>query len=304
MGKSREHWYERVETKKVTKDWIKLNCKLTEREKELLPIIYERKLVRRDHLEIISPTYRKLGKNRTSLLNRAIKKLFKAMIFDKVHERQEIGKGCNPSTVSIDRAGSLILGVPHKKRIIHRSTSLKGKEYISRSLPANFRHINGVNQLEVDTILFCEENNYEIVEWKLEQPKSFQFNDEKIVLIPDVLVVLKVNGHNLAFFIEYDTGSEGLREPEPKIIKDKILKYKRYKSSQIWMAEEWQKHFSQSIFPFLLFVSEQEDKRRVDFFNRISKEYKVKGLGMYSENYSSVLDKLIGTLNKNTPHTR
>lgn len=296
MGRVREGWYEREEIQKVTLDWIKINCKLTNREKELLQIVYDRKLVRRDHLEIISPSFRKLGNNRTVLLNRSIKKMYKKMIFDKVHEQQELGKGSNPAILALDKAGSLILGKPHKRRIIHKRTTMKGQYYVRRNLPSSFKHINGINQVEVETISFCEQCGYEISMWQLEQPKVFSYNEERIALIPDVLVILKIGEKYLAVFIEYDTGSEGLREKEPRIIREKIVKYKRYKSSSLWKDEEWQKYFSQHMFPLLLFVT--EDEKRIEFVNRLTKEMGVKGLALYHENYVSVLKKLIEVVNK------
>ncbi|WP_144510014.1 replication-relaxation family protein [Bacillus sp. FJAT-22090] len=291
MERNREHWYERTEVKKITADWVKLNCKLTEREQELLQLVYDRKLVRRDHLETISPSYRKLGVSKTRLLNRAIKKLYKNMVLDKAHEKQDIGKGNNPCIVAIDRAGSLMLGVTHKRRIIHKASKHKGKEYISRYLPSNVQHINGVNQIEVETIIFCEENEYEILEWQLEQSRVFNYNDEKIILIPDVLMILDIKGKRLAVFIEYDTGSEGLREKKPKIVKEKLIKYKRYRSSNLWENEEWQKHFEAKVFPLLLFVT--SDYKRVEYWNKTSKELGVKSVAMYIDKYVDVLSKLV-----------
>lgn len=298
MGGTREGWYEREELKKVTMDWVKENCKLTEREKELLPIIYERKLVRRDHLEIISPDYRNLN-NRTALINRAIKKLFKQLVLDKIHEKQEMGKGNNPAIVSIDKAGSLILDKPFKRRIIHNRSSHKGKEFIIRRLPVNFKHINGINSIEVETLLLCDEYGYELLLWELEQPKYFKYNNEEILLIPDVIMVIRINELHLVCYIEYDTGSEGLREKEPKVIEDKIIKYKRYKSSLLWEEEEWQQYFNVKTYPIILFVT--EDMKRINFVNRKSKELGVQMLALYVDNYVNVLNKLIGMINKNSP---
>src|SRR5690606_39064057 len=104
-----------------------------------------------------------------------------------------------------------------------------GDEFIVRRLPLNVRHINGVNEIEVKTILFCEENNYDIILWEIEQAKRFMHNDTEMYFIPDVVMLLKVNELYFPCFIEYDTGSEGLREKEPKVIEEKLIKYKRYK---------------------------------------------------------------------------
>jgi hypothetical protein len=256
-----------------------------------LQLIYDRKLIRRDHLEIISESYRHTGANRTRLLNKSLKKMYQSMCIDKIHEKQEIGKGNNPSIVGVDKGGSILLGVAHKKRIAHKKTIFKGNEYIVRSLPINFRHINGVNQIEIDTILFCDKYDFKILMWDLEKPKSFMYNQERITLIPDITMILSVKGEPFVAFIEFDTGSEGLRQKEPAVIRDKIIKYKMYKKTNLWMREEWQKQFTNPVFPLLMFVT--EDDKRVCFFNRKSKELGVKALGMYSENYTKVIERII-----------
>ncbi len=292
MGRIRKSWYERKEVQKVTLDWVKTNCKLSEREFDLLKIIYERKLVRRDHLEIISNAYRKLGANRTILLNKSIRKMFRNMCLDKVHEPQAIGRGNTPCIVSVDKGGSLLLNVPHRKRITHTTYTVNNKDYIYRHLPANFRHINGVNALEVETILFCEENNYNIVNWTHEQRNkvSFMYGEERVIIIPDVLMILEINGKKIAAFIEYDTGSESLRYKEPPIIKDKIIKYKRYRSSTLWQEADWQRHFDKPVFPMIMLVT--EDEKRINFFNRKIKEVGLRGVGVYYESYTNVLKKM------------
>lgn len=293
---TRKRWYEREEIKRATKDWVDLNCKLTVREEELLQLIYDRKLVRRDYLEIISPSYRTLGKNRSLILNRAINKLFKLNIIDKVHESMDIGKGNSPAIIAIDKCGSIILGVTHRKRIIHKYSEHGGKLYLKRELPINHRHINCVNKLEVETILLCEKHGYEILEWQLEKANSFTYMNEANILIPDVLLVIRAHDEKLPIYIEYDTGTEGIREKEPRAIKDKILKYKRFKLSNIWVNQEWQIHFDSPVFPLVLFVT--EDEKRIDFFKRKSNEHSVKSLSIYHDKYSNVLKELIRMMTK------
>lgn len=284
MEQTRESWYERKEIQKVTLDWVKINCKLTDRENELLQLIYDRKLIRRDHLEIISESYRNAGVNRTTLLNRAIKKMYKKMCVDKVHESQEIGKGSTPSIVAIDKAGSMILGVAHKKRILHKKTLHKGKWYISRSLPANYRHINGVNQIEVDTILLCEELEIPIVRWEHERGREFHYMGEKILVIPDIFIELEVNKKRLLIYIEFDTGTENHRyKTNFPIIHEKIIKYKKYRASKLWESEL-------PFFPIILLVT--EDDKRIQYFNNKCKEAGLKGFGVYHKNYSDFIKHL------------
>lgn len=256
----------------------------------MLQLIYDRKLVRRDSLEIISKSYRNAGNNRTILLNRAIKKLYRHRILDKVHEVQKIGRGNTPSIVAIDKGGSMLLGVPHKPRITQKKSIIKGIPYITRILPSNFRHIHGVNQTEVKTILFCEETGNSILMWKHEVATNFFYNGENILFIPDVLYILEINGKTFPIFLEFDTGSEGIRQKEPKVILDKIVKYRKYKSSKLWLDEDWQNLLHKPLFPLLLFVT--EDHRRIPFFNKKSKENGVWAYGVYHDNYYEFMKKI------------
>lgn len=288
MGRIKEGWYTREETQRVNLDWVRANCRLTSREIELIQIVHDRKLVRRDHLEIISESYRKTGDNRTILLNRAIKKMYHQMIFDKIHEAQKIGKGNSPSIVAVDRGGSLLLGVTHKKRISHSKTTSKGIDYIVRSLPINYKHIFGVNRTEVDTILFCESSGSKMVRWEHEVATEFTFNGEKILFIPDVFVELKLKDKQFLGFIEYDTGSENLRsKTDFPIIHSKLVNYKRFRSSNIWVNDY-------KYFPMILLVT--EDSKRISYFNNKCEELGLQGIGVYYENYPRFLLQLLNTV--------
>ncbi|MFQ3543621.1 replication-relaxation family protein [Halobacillus rhizosphaerae] len=285
MGRTKKGWFERNEIQRVTLDWVKQNCKFTNREMELLQIIYDRKLVRRDHLEIISESYRKAGKNRTVLLNRAIKKMYTKMCLDKIHEAQELGRGNTPCLVALDKGGSLLLGVPHKRRISHKVRHSKGGEdYVYRSLPINFRHINGVNKTEVETILFCDSLNYQLVQWVHEMKIVFHYAGEKITLIPDILMELDIKGKKFLAFIEYDTGSENYRySSQFPVIRDKIIKYKK-----CMLSDTLKKDYN--YFPMLLLVT--EDGKRINYFNEKCQEMGIKGFGVFHENYQDFLRHL------------
>lgn len=292
MGKHKKGWYEREEEQKVTLDSLKTKVSLTPREFELLNIIKERKLVSRNHLEIISESYRYIGKGRTSALNKSITKMFRAKILDRMHYAQELGKGNKPCVVSLDNGGSILLGLPHKQRIIQKKSKLNNQIIVNRSLPANFRHIEGVNKLESETILFCEDNGYKLVLWSHEQnnTKKFFYGQDKITLIPDVFLCIDFNNQFFYAFLEFDTGSESLRYKEPPVVRDKIDKYRKYKVSNLWLEEDWYKSMVSPHFPILLFVT--EDDKRIEFFNEKSKEMGVKGIGIYHENFIDVLKKI------------
>lgn len=276
-------WYERNEIKRINKDWVSTNVRLTEREEELLDIINKRKLVRRDMLEVISSSYRFLGANRTRIMNRSINKMFNSMVIDKVHEPQHFMKGNKPAVVALDKAGSVILGIPHKQRIKHHKSVVEGVEYIQRQLPSNYKHINGVNQLEVETILFCEESDNELIEWVLEKPIELFYGNEKIVLIPDVQMEIKLSGRVLNAFLEYDTSTENIRYKESPIIRDKIIKYKKYKLSNLWKE-------SLNSYPLLILVT--EDSKRIDFFNSKCEENGIAGIGVHVDNYRKFLEHI------------
>jgi hypothetical protein len=283
LGKSRRGWYEREEAKKVTLDWVRVNCKPTDREMELLEAVHYRKLVTRNHLEIILPSFRYVS-SRTRMINRAINKLFHSMCLDKAHEKQEMMKGNAPCTVALDKGGSILLGVPHKQRITHQRINIKGTEYLFRKLPSNYRHINGVNQTEVDTILFCEDNESEIIQWVLERPLDFHYNQEKIVLIPDVFLEMTMKEKPLFAYVEYDTGSENARFKDNfPIINNKLRNYRKYKSSKLW--EDYAQYF-----PIIFLVT--EDRNRIDYFKEKCREYGLQGYGIYYESYVKFLGYL------------
>jgi hypothetical protein len=283
MGKSRRGWWERKEEAKVSKDWVRTNCRVTDREMELLEAVHKRKLVKRDHLEIILPSYRYLD-SKTRLVNRAITKLFRSMCIDKAHEKQEIGQGNSPCIVALDRGGSILLEVPHKKRITHERINISGNEYIFRHLPANYKHINLVNQLEVDTILFAEDKDVNILKWELEYPIKLYNNGENISFIPDVFLELNIKDNPFLAFLEADTGSENLRyKTNFPIINEKLRKYKKYKMSSLWKD-----HLP--YFPTLLFVT--EDTKRIQYFKTKCREYGLDGYAIYHKNFTAFLEHL------------
>jgi hypothetical protein len=284
MGRSRKGWYERKEIQKVTLDWVKMNCRLTEREKLLLQLINDRKLVRRDHLEIIAEPYRHAGKSRERILNKSINKLFNSMCLDKVHEEQDLGRGNLPAIVALDKGGSIFLNIPHKRRISQERKIINNETYIFRSLPVYYRHVNGINQMEVDTILFCEDNNYQILEWKHEHPLNFHYGSERIGLVPDIYMSIKIGKKKLFAFIEYDTGSENHRyKSEFPVLRDKIVKYKKYYGTDLW------KEYA-TYYPVIIFVT--EDPKRIPYINTKCKEMKLRGVGAEPDTYTNVLERL------------
>jgi hypothetical protein len=208
------------------------------------------------------------------------------MVVDKCHLKQEFGKGNKSCIISLDRGGSVLLNIPHIQRIIRTKKIIHGEDYIFRSLPSNFRHINGVNQLEVETILLLEQTNGEIKQWIHEKIITFYYGQEKMVMKPDVIGELNFNKNKdkpFYFFIEFDTGSESIRYKEPPVIRDKIIKYRKYRASKLWEK-------TYPYFPYLLFVT--EDEKRIPFFNKKCKENGLSGRAIYYKNYTKFLTHL------------
>lgn len=290
---NRTGWYEREEINKITEDWVKLNCKnVTKREKELLKILNRRKLIRRDHLEIIHPSYRNAGKQRTNILNRSIRKLFDKMCIDKVHEEKELMKGNTPAIISLDKAGAFLIGTKFRRRIRHNKRMVGNQTYVFRKLPANYLHVHGVNELEVKTIQLCENNDFDLIRWDLEQENAQKMHfEENYTLIPDIFTIIKSKNKLLLAFIEYDTGTEddGRKDKFPTI-RSKLKKYKLYSNSGLWKKRDWAMKINTE-FPILLFVT--EDKKRINYINEKGNSMGLRVIAMHSSEYVEKMGNLL-----------
>lgn len=297
--KKRKGWYDRTEQPRVTADWVKLNCRsITDREMEILRIVHKRKYVRRDHLEWIHPDFRVIENqgSRVTVLNRSITKLFEKMCLDKVHEQTGYKEGNKPCIIALDKAGAILLKTPFYRRIKQRKTFKDGQLHVhSREVPIQFLHVNGINQLEVDTIKFCIENNWKLVRWDIENTRKFSSGAEKIRLTPDVFAIFGFGNKPIISFLEYDTGTEdkGNSKKFP-MIDDKLNKYKKFLQSGQWMKEGWYKRLKGAGFPLLIFVT--EDKKRVEFVEKRGKELGLQLEVVLSQDYNSLLNKLKANL--------
>lgn len=206
------------------------------------------------------------------------------MCLDKVHEKQELGKGNAPAILALERGGSILLDIPHRRRIPQQKMLVNGEVKIRRHVPSTYRHANGVNQVEVDTILFCEENGYELEFWEHEKHASFTYNNEEILVIPDVFYRLKINNKSIDFFLEFDCATEDrLSRRKLPVIYNKIMNYKKYKYSNLWTNHSIS-------FPIILLVT--HDSRRIPYFNVKCKENGIQGFGVFHENYTGFMKKI------------
>jgi hypothetical protein len=295
---ARKGWYEREEVPTINHDWVSMHCKnITNREMKLLRIINDRRLVRRDHLEIIHEDFRNAGDRRTSILNRSIKKLFEKMCIDKVHEEAEYRNGNKPAVLSLDRAGAILLGLDKrfKRRIQHNDVRIiDTKKFIFRELPNNFPHVHGINELEVKTILLGDELGFDIVRWDLEEKntKMYMYN-QRYILKPDIFTILRVNKKPFMAFIEYDTGKEDNRNKDKfPVIREKLEKYHYYKLCGSWKRESWAEILP--FFPILLFVT--EDKKRIPYINDKGQKMGLKVKAIHSSEYQETLKDLVKAL--------
>lgn len=303
MGRLRKGWYERQEVSRINLDWVKMNCKnITTREMKLLEIVEKRKLIRRDHLELLHPDYRK-NKYSTNVLNRSLSKLFESHCIDKIHEQQELMKGNTPAIISLDRAGAILLNEqriinndevkPFKLRIKHYEKKIHGEIMTFRTLPTNFPHIHAVNELEIETRKLCGLYGCNRLFWYLEEEnlKKFKFNGEWVILKPDVFVIIIHNDKPILFFIEYDTGSEDFRyKTNFPTLKKKLEKYYHYKLTGIWTKEKWAKIIDTD-FPLLLFVT--EDKKRIKYLRDKGVEFRLDIEVLLKNDYNKLLSYII-----------
>lgn len=290
---SKRGWYSREEVNRISQDWISMNCKnITNREKELLRIVWERKMVRRDHLEVIHPLYRNVGDRRTSVLNRSITKLFRKMCLDKAHEEAEFMKGNTPAVVAIDKAGAFLLGKKFRRRIKQNKRLINGETFVFRSLPTNYRHIHGVNELEVKTIELCQNKGFSLIRWDLEQENAQKLSfSEKFTIIPDIFTIIKADNKPFLAFIEYDTGSEDNRYKDKfPTLREKLEKYQQYMRSGVWKKQWWATKIKTG-FPILLFVT--EDERRIDYINKKGKSLGIRVVAMHTNEYTEKMGSLI-----------
>lgn len=291
MTVMRKKWYERIEHARISEDWVRLHCKnVTDREKKLLEIIYERKLVRRDHLEILHPGYRDIPR-RTNVINRSIKKLYELMCLDKVHEQSEYMKGNLPAVLAIDKAGALLIGKPFKRRIKQVKKTVGQEQIVIRELPSNYPHIHGINKLEVIITEWALKHGFRF-RWFLENEneKQFIFNGERVILIPDVFTIINAKGKIALFYIEYDTGKEDNRNKTTfPTIYEKLQKYYWYKLTGIWKKEWWAVKIKTD-FPMILFVT--EDKGRIEYVKEKAKNFGLNLDAILESEFEFKLDRL------------
>lgn len=270
---------------------------------ELLHIIQRRKLVRRDHLEIISPEYRYL-KDRTRTLNKSLSKLFQRMCIDKYHEEMEYMAGDSPAIIALDRAGTILLSrylnkdLRHSKKIDHIKKIYGNKTYYIRKLAVPFAHIHGVNQLEFETINLCEEIGANLLVWNLEYENYRKYGaDQEAGIKPDVFMIIRVDNKPFVAYIEYDNGTEDKHQTKSiPYLTDKLKKYRMYMLSKEWGRENWFDLYPH--FPPIIFVV--QTKQRVGVLEEKAKELKLNLIAITKDNYQHMLREGLDALLSNS----
>lgn len=268
--------YERPEVKQITKQWVRENCKnITERDRGLLKLLHEnkRKLLRRDQIEILYPTFAS-----TDRLNKRIRTLFHMHIIDKVYPPVGIGEGTSKQHICLDRAGAILLGLEKYNKPI--TTDLAG----NRSLPLGWEHKVMLNDYECAIVSSMRNLGGKILLYEVEE--IHPFNDTK--LIPDILCVLSCGGKGYIFFIEVDMGTEDI-----PYVKAKLESYKDYYISRAWVNKPWAKMFKTPTFPRVLFITENNRSKRVESLREYAAESSIRFVFGYHAEFTDILEGII-----------
>ena len=266
--------YERPEVKQITKQWVRENCHgVTERDMGLLKLLADRKLLRRDQLEILYPEFPS-----TDFLNKRLGILYKKHLIDKIYPTVGLGKGSSKQHICLDRAGLILLDIEKFNKPI------KTDKDNNKSLPLGWEHGVMINDYECRLRQFFGASQSTILKYEVENP--LPYNETK--LIPDIFFLVKHEGKGYLFFIEVDLGTEDI-----PYVKRKIDSYVDYYTSRFWLKESWAKVFKTPTFPRVLFLTEDNRPRRVDTLTEYSKDMSVRFFIGDHEGFTDMLKGII-----------
>jgi len=265
--------YNRPEVKQVTKQWVKENCKnVTERDLELLKVIHQHRILRRDQIQRLYPRFPS-----TDFLNKRLKMLYDKHIIDRVYPPVGIGKGSSKQHVCLDRAGVILLGLDSYNKPISYH---KGQKI----LPLGWEHRVALNEYECRIREFCRSIGARVVYYKTEKP--YAYNDTRI--IPDITCVISHMNKGYSFFIEVDLGTEDL-----PYLKKKIDSYMSYKVSNQWHKEKWSRVFKSPKFPKVLVFTEDGRIKRQLSLQEYAKDVPIKSGIDFHGNLENIMKMII-----------
>lgn len=237
--------YERPEVKQITKLWVKEYCKhVTERDMGLLQLLPERKLLRRNQIEILYPKFAS-----TDRLNKRLRKLYELHVIDRIFPRVGPGEGSSQQYICLDRAGIILLGIERYNKPI--TTDVLG----NKALPLGWEHRVLINDYECHLVQLMHELGGSILAYESERPHSFG----DTILIPDIFCLFKISKRGFMFFIEVDLGTEDI----PRL-KHKLDLYTQYYLSKSWLQHDWAHIFHIPTFPRVLLFTEEGYQRRLN----------------------------------------
>jgi hypothetical protein len=261
---------ERPEVKLISKQWVRENCRnVTDRDLGLIKAVYQRRLVRRDQIEILYPEFPS-----TDFLNKRLTKLYKQHIIDRTYPPVGLGEGSSKQHICLDRAGAILLGIEKYNKPINPD----------KTLPLGWEHRIALNEYECIIRQTVKLLGAEIKLYQVEQPHAYL--DTK--LIPDINCLITCNGKGYLFFIEVDLGTEDI-----PYVKRKLDSYVDYYMSREWLKEPWARVFKIPTFPRVLFLTENKRTKRQNSLQEHTKDSGVNFLIDFHENFREILRGIV-----------
>lgn len=276
---------DREPIKYITKAWVEENTKrVTKRDKELLKIIEENKIVTRDQLITLHPSFIDI-KQPINVINRRLAVLYHSYCIDRVRPLVGIGEGSSQFHITLDRAGAILLGIENfRPLMIYESNS-----YPPKRLPQYYKHTIGIVDLRCALIELLRERGGRILHWSLEDENKIEFSyKEKYILKPDVLtlVITKEKKGSILFY-EHDQGTE-----HKKVIKDKIEGYTAYRLSNTWLGSSWAQIMKVPTFPPVIFLTTGE-KKRINWMKNLARKSSINIIAAHVDKRKEILKKII-----------
>jgi hypothetical protein len=266
--------YYRPEVKRITREWVRDNCKhVTERDLGLLRLIYNKRILRRDQIERLYPEFAS-----TDRLNKRLKVLYQKYLIDKVYPDVGLGQGSSKQHVCLDKAGLILLEAEgYNSPIYFNSVG-------QRSLRQGWEHKVTLNEYECMIREVTNEIGAEVKMYEVE--KSHPYLDTK--LIPDIFCLIKYKGKGYTFFIEVDLATETVPQ-----LKDKIDSYRDYFLSKSWTKQPFASLFKNPMFPRILLFTEENHTRRVNILEEYTDEWSLRFTYGFHSQFKQKLEDIL-----------
>lgn len=240
---------------------------LTKRDKDLLELIHKKKFLRRDQAQVYLSSF-----SSSDVLNKRIRLLYHNYFIDKIYPQVGLGKGSSKQILCLDKAGAILLHIPHFTKPIRYTDNLA-------MLPIYWRHHLRIIDVEIILIEMCKRRNFTL--HTIEKEYILDAPEKRI--IPDLFIFI-INKSGYVCFIEIDMGTEDMIR-----LKNKIRDYEKYYLSNKWLELPWTSYFKDPPYPEILFITDDNDKR-IKEISRLLKESILTGTVMgwreFQEHYT------------------